>query len=570
MPYFITDKHPDCESWATVKDDGELLSCHETEQQAIDQMVAVSLSEELEPGGTYEGSFRSLCEDCDENCQVCEKRIESGPPAVIADIDGTLVTFEGVRNDKVQDYLDSFEDTEIIIITARTADKRAETEAELESLDIDYDQLFMKPDADTDSTEYKKAQATRLLETYNVMLAVDDNEQIRAAYSDLGITAISPSQVPASSDDESMDEEQERAVDLTPPAFMRAAARQGLRYYEEGKGGDGLVDRTIREARAMAEGNVTAEKWVRIRAWIARHLGDLDSPDADPQSENYPSAGVVAHLLWGSGPSKRSAQRALEYANRVIGKIEAENEGRIKGEALSKMETRVWVGDLEVRAEGEGMTLTGYAALFNSWSEDLGGFREQIAPGAFKRSLKARNDVKLLWNHETGEVLGSTRAGTLRLTEDERGLRVEASLPDTQRGKDAKILIQRGDVSGFSFGFSVADKGDTWNSEGNERTLKSVRLFEVSLTPFPAYTSTNGTASVRGLDKLAKRTGVDPDALADAILKVEEGTDLSPAERDLLVGAIDSLAPKIGDDSSVEMLNLKKKKLDLLKLMEGN
>jgi len=353
---------------------------------------------------------------------------------------------------------------------------------------------------------------------------------------------------------------------------MRAAARQGLRYYEEGKGGDGLVERTIREARAMAEGNVTAEKAVRIRAWIARHLADLDAPDANPNSDGYPSAGVVAHLLWGSGPSKRSAQRALEYANGVIAKIEAENEGRAKGEALSKMETRLWVGNLEVRAaeSGDGMTLTGYAALFNSWSEDLGGFREQIAPGAFKRSLKARNDIKMLWNHETGEVLGSTRSGTLRLTEDERGLRVEASLPDTQRGRDAKILIERGDVSGFSFGFSVAERGDTWNSEGNERTLKSVRLFEVSLTPFPAYTATNGTASVRGIDKLAKRSGVDPDALADAIIKVEEGKDLSPVERDLLVGAIDSLAPQTSEADGTDLLALKKKKLDLLKLMEGN
>lgn len=365
-----------------------------------------------------------------------------------------------------------------------------------------------------------------------------------------------------------------RAVDLSAPAFMRAAARQGLKYHEQGLSGDGLEDSTVREARAMAEGNITAEKWVRIRAWIARHLGDLDSPDADPQSDNYPSAGVVAHLLWGSGPSKRSAQRALEYANRVIGKIEAENEGRAKGEALSKMETRLWVGDLEVREaeSGDGMTLTGYAALFNSWSEDLGGFREQIAPGAFKRSLKSRNDIKLLWNHDSSEILGSTRSGTLKLTEDERGLRVEASLPNTQRGRDAKVLIERGDVSGFSFGFSVAERGDSWNAEGNERTLESVRLFETSLTPFPAYTATNGTASVRGLDKLAERSGVDADALADAIIKVEEGKDLSPDERDLLVGAIDSLAPKIAEpvDDGLDMLNLKKKKLDLLKLMEGN
>jgi hypothetical protein len=117
---------------------------------------------------------------------------------------------------------------------------------------------------------------------------------------------------------------------------MRAAARRGLAYYEEGKGGDGLVDRTIREARAMASGSVTADKWVRIRAWIARHLADLDAPAAQPSSPDYPSAGVVAHLLWGSGPSKRAAQRALDYAEGVVSRIEAENEGRAKRRSIVK------------------------------------------------------------------------------------------------------------------------------------------------------------------------------------------------------------------------------------------
>ena len=131
-----------------------------------------------------------------------------------------------------------------------------------------------------------------------------------------------------------------RQVNLEPPAYMRAAARRGIEYYEEGLGGDGLVDRTIREARAMARGSVTAEKWVRIAAWIARHLGDLDAPAANPDNEAYPSAGVVAHLLWGSGPSKAAARRTLRYAEGVIARLEQENEGRTKGEALKKMEKR--------------------------------------------------------------------------------------------------------------------------------------------------------------------------------------------------------------------------------------
>ena len=348
---------------------------------------------------------------------------------------------------------------------------------------------------------------------------------------------------------------------------MRAAARQGLRYYEEGKAGDGVVDATIREARAMAAGNVTADKWVRIRAWISRHLVDLDSPAARPDSPDYPSPGVVAHLLWGSGPSRAAARRALAYAEGVVSRMEEENEGRAKGEALSKIETRVFTNEFEVREDGEGMTLTGYAARFNEPSEPL-PFIERIKPGAFKRSINSRNDIKLLWNHNTDMVLGSTRAGTLTLKEDEVGLRVIASLPDTTYGRDAKVSIQRGDVTGFSFGFTVPAGGDSWSADGSERTLKSVRLMEVSTgVAFPAYPSTNGTAQVRGLDKVAERNNIDADALADALLKIEDGQTISVDEAAMLSRVINDLAPTeevAQPNGDLGMLALKKKKLDLL------
>jgi HK97 family phage prohead protease len=235
---------------------------------------------------------------------------------------------------------------------------------------------------------------------------------------------------------------------------------------------------------------------------------------------------------------------------------------------LSKLETRVFDFDLELREEGDEMSLVGYAALFNSRSENLGGFTEVIAPGAFSRSLKSRNDVKLLWNHDTSAVLGSTRAGTLTLVEDEKGLRVDAKLPNTTHGRDARELIKRGDVTGFSFGFSIPGKGgDAWNSEGTERTLRSVRLHEVSLTPFPAYTATNGTASVRGLDKIAQRADVDADQLADALLKVEQGEEITSDDRNLLNKVIDTLAPAVEPEAKPVddgFLKLKKLKADLL------
>jgi uncharacterized protein len=255
----------------------------------------------------------------------------------------------------------------------------------------------------------------------------------------------------------------------------------------------------------------------------------------------------------------------------VVGRLEEENEGRAKGEALSKLETRiVEVDKFEVREDGDGMRLEGYAALFNSRSENLGGFTETIRPGAFRASLKARNDIKLLWNHDSGAVMGSTRAGTLTLTEDERGLRVSATLPDTTYGRDARELVRRGDVTGFSFGFSMpARGGDEWSADGTERVLKSVRLHEVSLVAFPAYPETNGTATVRGLDKIAQRANVDADALADALLKIENGEDISSDDRNLLQTVIDELAPEAEavepeTDNSLDMLALKKKKLALL------
>jgi len=268
--------------------------------------------------------------------------------------------------------------------------------------------------------------------------------------------------------------------------------------------------------------------------------------------------------LWGGGTSKRSAQRASDYADGVIGRIEAENEGRAKGQALSKMETRINSTEFEIRETDEGMRFSGYAAVFNSDSEPL-PFTERIAPGAFRGSLRNRNDIKLLWNHETASVLGSTRAGTLKLTENERGLYVEADLPNTSVGRDARELISRGDVDSMSFGFTVARGGDEWSADGSVRTLNKINLHEVSIVAFPAYTATAGSTAVRGLDKVAKRAEVDADALADALLKIENGEDITTDDRNLVATVLEKLSPAVEEPKGdLDMLALKKKKLELL------
>jgi uncharacterized protein len=246
---------------------------------------------------------------------------------------------------------------------------------------------------------------------------------------------------------------------------------------------------------------------------------------------------------------------------------------------VSKMEQRVNVAGFEIREESDGMHFTGYAALFDSPSEPL-PFTERIAKGAFKRSLRQRNDIKFLWNHDSGEILGSTRAGTLNLSEDDRGLKVEGMLPNTSRGRDVAELLRRGDVDAMSFGFSVPQGGDTWSNDGSERTLKSVRLHEVSVVAWPAYTATAGTVSVRKFEETAKRADVNAEALADALGKIEDGLNITSEEQEMLSRVIDTLAPEAVAEAvdeveveleaeqvptgNLELLELKKKKLQLL------
>lgn len=149
--------------------------------------------------------------------------------------------------------------------------------------------------------------------------------------------------------------------------------------------------------------------------------------------------------------------------------------------AAATLERRAFI---ELRAAGR--RLEGYAATFDT-EADLGGFRERIAPGAFRAALSG--DVLALLDHDAGKVLGRTRSGTLRLSEDSRGLSFSLDLPDTQAGRDAIALAERGDLGGMSFGFNVPEGGDTW--EGRTRTLRSIALKEISVvSAWPAYEGT--------------------------------------------------------------------------------
>ncbi|MDQ2069202.1 HK97 family phage prohead protease [Natronospira bacteriovora] len=139
------------------------------------------------------------------------------------------------------------------------------------------------------------------------------------------------------------------------------------------------------------------------------------------------------------------------------------------------------------------MKIQGYAAVFNSLSADLGGFREQIMPGAFTRTLTGGTEVLAFHHHDYSQVLGRTGNGSLHLSENSRGLHFTLELPDTTLGRDTYALVNRRDLGAMSFGFAVPNsKGESWKEtdKGLIRSLHAVNLLEISTTSIPAYPAT--------------------------------------------------------------------------------
>lgn len=161
----------------------------------------------------------------------------------------------------------------------------------------------------------------------------------------------------------------------------------------------------------------------------------------------------------------------------------------------------------ELRTAGEARSprLAGYAAVFDRPSQDLGGFVEVIKPGAFARTLQSNSrDPLALVQHMPHLVLGRRSAGTLRLTEDQRGLAFEIDPPDTTAARDLLVSVQRGDIRGASFAFNVPPGGDRWEMRGSQvvREVREADLHEITITANPAYADT--TVALRALAGLSR------------------------------------------------------------------
>jgi HK97 family phage prohead protease len=645
MPYFITDKSPDCAGWATVKEDGEVMGCHTTKQSAIDQMVAMSLAEKIVPGGELKDAVRTLLYELivgdyvswDEfgntlygeitaistfgevampiggsmvatqespvaTIQVYElhngalqdtqqfvmkrlapltklaelpqsepmvdetmveemTRAAGDPIAILVDIDDTLIHMGEPMQDII--YALNAMDGRKIIITARPVAQREETVKQLADAGMNYTALFMK-DTDQATPAWKASVAKRLLERYDIVLAVDNDEANRRAFEALGIKSVHPSELGSNMEqkiqatnyairdagdwdllNERQQEQAENQSELVLEygMFDQSTGANGAHYAPAEKNpfkAEGLIcDNCIfynenAQQCQIVEGMIEPEAVCKL--WVIPE-SKIGMPEENPETVDQMNARWKSVTLNLRNNERHTMETTVE---RRVNNVEFDVRG--------------------AEASADGMSFTGYAAVFNSPSEPL-PFTEVIKEGAFKRSLRSRNEIKLFMNHNTDVVLGSTRAGTLRLTEDSRGLLATADLPDTSAGRDLSVLMKRGDVSSMSFGFSVPPKGDKWSEDGNTRELHQVRLHEVSIvTGFPAYEAT--TASVRSLDILATRTAVDVDALSDAITRLEAGETLDAGHANLISEVVSKL--RADQPSENHLLEIKRKQLDLM------
>lgn len=150
---------------------------------------------------------------------------------------------------------------------------------------------------------------------------------------------------------------------------------------------------------------------------------------------------------------------------------------------------------IEFRAgDNDGRKVSGYAAVYDSQSNELWGFDEIIERGAFEDA--DLSDVRALFNHDPNQILARTSSGTLTLELDDKGLRYEFDLPETSLGNDLKVMMQRGDISQSSFAFTIEE--DSWEEREGKIPLRHIhsigKVYDVSPVTYPAYEQTTVTA----------------------------------------------------------------------------
>lgn len=172
-------------------------------------------------------------------------------------------------------------------------------------------------------------------------------------------------------------------------------------------------------------------------------------------------------------------------------------------------ETRVG-NIIEVRSnDNNEMVIEGYALKFDTWSENLGGFKETISRRALENT--DLSDVRCLVDHIPSQIIGRTKSGTLELETDDVGLKYRCKLPNTTFARDLYENMRVGNINQCSFGFMLDDKGDEVRFDEQEniykRTLTAIReLTDVSVVTYPAYKDTDVKPALRSIETVKRTT----------------------------------------------------------------
>ena len=537
MPYYIEKDNKDCKSgWAVTGADGTVHGCHTTKESAIKQAVAISISTD-EPFVGERAAIDSLEIGDFVSWDVLD-------PEILAEV----IAVEGeMAVVKIYDEEDGvFEPSDkLLIINVFKIDKVPRPELTTQILEEMPQTEQPLPDmmrmaggdpiviSDIDDTLLRNG--TQLIQkTWDYIESLDadlylvtgrpesDRQKTEMVLADAGV-------------------EYEQLIMNTGSTadsaeFKKATAEELLKSFD-------VVVALENDATTLT---------------YYRELGiDAKSPESLPESSYLNRAKALIARIDARNESDSMTEAVMDEARNKWLKAAYVIKSKIEGtdnRALGKTEVRT--NHIEMRATGDGRTFEGYASVFDQPSEPL-PFIEYVRPGAFKRSLQSRNRMMLLWNHDSSNPLASTRNGSLQLTEDNVGLKVTATLPDTTLGRDIAELVRTGVIDSMSFGFSV--KRDSWSKDGQTRYLEDVTLYEVSLVSTPAYEGTAGTVSVRSGDVISA------DVLADALMRIESGEEINPEQGALIADVIGKLVktPEV-EAVNGDILALKQKKLQLL------
>jgi len=213
---------------------------------------------------------------------------------------------------------------------------------------------------------------------------------------------------------------------ISVPDYVQTAARRGLEWHAEGKSGDGVTDKTLREAREMADGSVSEDKLRRMGPWFRRHEGDMDAPNNKPDGEDFPGAGAVAWALWG-GPTSGDIMRTAEWAERKVEQLDREQSANNSIPSKHKMtiEEQLLAANAalsgltaerdDLRTTVEKMTV-GAAAELESLKVEAAAKDAKLAEltAALEAAVKDSESLKaLVAQHEASKVSASKEAAKI-------------------------------------------------------------------------------------------------------------------------------------------------------------